>query len=174
MLNSKDVKLNIMELLTTDESKRTVGSRVNGQTMSFDSTKLAERRQEIATILTELGIHEQPKISLKSLAAKMSGEVWNELQTAEDIEALDLLLACSDACGFINNGATTVSDNINGLGALNATLLSPSGRAIVGNDTIWARLVRERIADNVSFYPAQDKILEYAIASQATVVPTVR
>ncbi len=173
MLNSKDVKLNIMGLLATDESRRTLGNRLNGETISFDSTKLAERRQEIATILAELGVHKQPMVSLKSLASKLSGEVWNELQTVEDIEAIDLLLACSDACGFINNGATTISNNINEIGALNATLISRAGRTIIGDDARWASIIRERIAGNVSFSTDQDEILEYAMADMA-VAPEVR
>lgn len=134
--------------------------------LAFDERKLEENKQEIATILQELGIDEHPSISLASLTTLKSGEVWNRLQSLEDFYALDCLLACSDACGFIYNDVDTRKRNINKVGDINSVLISRYGRFMVGDDDNWVQLIRENVVNNMYFLTAPESIKVFATGNQ--------
>ena len=167
MLNSKDVKDSIMQLLPEQDQERfeSNGGVLTGLRLHFDKVKLEENMQEVATILKELGIDKHPVTSLAGLTTYENGEVWNELQNAEDFQALELILACSDACGFIHNNGTAIERNLNEIGEMNAILISNCGRAMIADDKRWTRLIRERVADRMLFLTEPELIKTYAPSS---------
>lgn len=173
MLNSKDMKNNIQQLFAEDQSTPHVVGNGILQTMriAFDEKKLDRVKQEIAILLQDLGVDEHALISLLSLTTFKSGEVWNQLQSLEDFQALELLLACSDACGFISNDFNVKIRNINNLGD-DAFLIAPDfyydfadseGRI---NYDEWLKAIRERVAANIFFIPSPDSIKAYASGRQ--------
>ena len=68
-----------------------------GRTLGFNKQKLESVKQEVAEILMQLGVNEKTLVSLGSMAGNI------ELHDLDDIQALDLFVATSDACGFIDN-----------------------------------------------------------------------
>lgn len=168
MLNSKEIINNIMQLFIESQNKPyVIGNGILTSTkIGFDERKLNEKKREIATILQELGIDEHSMINLLRLTVLKSGEVWNKLQSLEDFQALDLLLACSDACGFVQNDPATIQRNIAEIGDINSILISKIGRSIVGNDDEWLKLIREIIIKKMYFLTNPDSIKSFAANSQ--------
>ena len=168
MLNSKDIKSKIMQLFAESQDvPYVVGNGIlTSMVVGFDERKLRESKQEIATILQELGIDERLMISLSSLTTLKNGEVWNQLQSLEDFQALELLLACSDACGFIHNDVATIQRNINEIGDINSILISKYGRAMFGDDDIWLQLIREIVVDKMYFFTGFESIKAFATGNQ--------
>lgn len=121
---------------------------------------------EIACILQELGIDEKPMISLSRLTTLKNGELWNELLCLEDFQALELLLACSDACGFIQNDLATIQRNISEIGDINSILISKIGRSLVGNDDEWLKLIKETVINKMYFLINPDRIKSFATDNQ--------
>ncbi len=160
MINSKDIKNGIMQLLAVDENTPYVigNGIIIGTKIAFDVKKLDEKKQKLATILHELGIDENNMIKLSRLTVLKNGEAWNNLQSLEDFQALELLLACSDACGFINNDLITRQLNINEIGTENLILVTEYSRAFIGDDDKWLQSIREKIVDKMDFFIDSDKI----------------
>ena len=168
MLNSKEIINDIMQLFVESPKKPyVIGNGILTSTkIGFDEGKLNEKKGEIATILQELGIDEHSMISLLRLTVLKSDEVWNKLQSLEDFQALELLLACSDACGFVQNDPATIQRNIAEIGDINSILISNMGRSLVGNDDEWLRLIREIIIKKMYFLTNPDSIKSFAANSQ--------
>lgn len=173
MLSPKDMKNTIELLFAENQSTPHVVGNGILQTMRivFDEKKLDRVKPEIAILLQDLGVDEHPLISLIGLTTFKSGEVWNQLQSLEDFQALELLLACSDACGFISNDFNVKLMNINNLGD-DAALIAPGfyysfadseGRI---NYDKWLKEIRERVATNVLFIPSPETIKAYASGQQ--------
>ena len=95
-----------------------------------------------------------------------SGFAWNQLQSLEDFQALELLLACSDACGFIHNDDDTIQRNIVEIGDLNSLLISSSGRFMVNSIEDWLRLIRKKVIDKMYFITDSESIKKYANGDQ--------
>ena len=168
MLNSKEIKNDIIQLFVENQNDPyVIGNGIlTSMKIGFDERKLNEKKGEIATILQELGIDEHPMISLFKLTVLKNGEVWNKLQSLEDFQALELLLACSDACGFVQNDPATIQRNIIEIGDINSILISNIGRSLVGNDDEWLELIREIIIKKMYFLTNPDSIKSFATNSQ--------
>lgn len=160
MLSTKDMKNSIMQLFAESQNDPyVVGNGILiGMRVVFDEKKLEESKQTIATILQELGIDEHPMISLSTLTTLKNGEVWNQLQCLEDFQTLELLLACSDACGFIHNDAGTIQRNINEIGDINSLLISTYGRSMIGDDKKWLQSIREAVIGKMYFLTDSESI----------------
>ena len=168
MLNSKEIKNDIIQLFVENQNDPyVIGNGIlTSMKIGFDERKLNEKKGEIATILQELGIDEHPMISLFKLTVLKNGEVWNKLQSLEDFQALELLLACSDACGFVQNDPATIQRNIAEIGDINSILISNIGRSLVGNDDEWLKLIREIIIKKMYFLTDPDSIKSFATNNQ--------
>ena len=168
MLNSKEIKNDIMQLFVESQNDPyVIGNGIlTSMKIGFDERKLNEKKREIATILKELGIDEHSMISLSRLTVLKNGEVWNKLQSLEDFQALELLLACSDACGFVQNDPATIQRNIAEIGDINSILISNIGRSLVGNDDEWLKAIRETIIKKMYFLTNPDSIKSFAINSK--------
>lgn len=104
-------------------------------------------------------------ISLASLTTLKSGRLWNRLQSLEDFQALDYLLACSDACGFIHNDVDTIKRNITEIGD-DLVLISRFGRSMVDDDNKWLQLIREKVVYNMYFLTDPESIKVFATGNQ--------
>lgn len=173
MLNSKDMRNNIQQLFAQDQSTPQVVGNGILQTMrvAFDEKKLDRIKPEIAVLLQDLGVDEHALIDLLSLTTFKNGETWNQLQSLEDFQALELLLACSDACGFISNDFNVKIRNINNLGN-DASLIATDfyyafadSKGCINYDE-WLKEIRERVATNIFFIPSPDSIKAYASGRQ--------
>ena len=132
MLKSKEIYDMIKPLIGKNE-KNIYGSGIRPSVhLSFDEVKLEGSKQKIADILMEIGIENEAMIKLSSLMTLKNGEVWNDLKTMEDFQALELLLASSDACGFINNSLDIIQMNIHEVGELNSLALTSAGISYFG------------------------------------------
>lgn len=107
-----------------------------------------------------------PLISLATLTTMKDGSTWNQLQSLEDFKTLDLLLACSDACGFIHNDAGTIQRNINEIGDMTSILISRYGRSFIGNDDEWLKAIRESVINRMYFLTEPDVIRQFASGNQ--------
>lgn len=168
MLNSKDMKNSIIQLFAESQNDPyVVGNGIlTSMRIGFDVKKLEKKKQEIAAILQELGIDEHPMISLSSLTTLKNGEVWNQLQSLEDFQALELLLACTDACGFVHNDSATIQRNINEIGDKNSILISASGRSMIGDDDKWLQSIREVVISKMYFLTDPESIKAFATGNQ--------
>lgn len=160
MLNTKDMKNNIIKLFAESQNEPYVIGHgiLTSIKIGFDERKLEANKQAIATILQELGIDEQPMINLSSLTTLKNGEVWNQLSSLEDFQALELLLACSDACGFVHNDTDTIQRNINEMGDMNSILISKYGRSMIGDDNKWLKSIREIVIGTMYFLTDPESI----------------
>lgn len=168
MLNPREIKDSIMELVVSSiEVPFVAGNGIlTNVRIGFDKAKLEANKQRIATMLQELGVDEHPLISLNSLTRLKNGEVWNQLRSLEDFQALEFLLACSDACGFIHNDACTIQMNINELGDLNSLIISGAGRTFFDNDAQWLESIRSVVVNNMYFLTDGIRIKKVAAGSQ--------
>ncbi len=139
--------------------------------LSFDEAKLEESKQKIADILMEIGIENEAMIKLSSLMTLKNGEVWNDLKTMEDFHALELLLASSDACGFINNSLDIIQMNIHAVGELNSLTLTSAGISYFGEGQ-WLELVRTSVIDKMHYLVNGEAIRKHASNSEPTIPPT--
>ena len=108
-------------------------------------------------ILNELDIENKPIVSLKTLTRLKNGEVWNSLQSMDDFHALNLLVACADACQFLENSIEVQQLNIGQLG-YNADLITTSGRQAINNEEEWLKLMRERVLDSVLYLSYNENV----------------
>lgn len=154
MLNSKELKERIVQLLAEDKlTPYVIGNGIiSNMKIGFNEEKLKNEKQKIAEILKSLGVNEHPLIKLSDLTKLKNGDTWNNLQTIEDFQALELLLACSHACGFINNDDTIIRKNIMNLGDIGSISISPFRKAFIKNDDEWLRLIREDVIDGMFFF----------------------
>ena len=138
-----------------------------GRTLGFNKQKLKSVKQEVAEILMQLGVNEKELVSLGSMAGNI------ELHDLDDIQSLDLFVAVSDACGFIDN-----SDRIQVLNY--TTLLSASKHSQCNIDPVrcFGPLARRYLNDeeiaaaitdvgykNMLFYVNGDKIEKAALGT---------
>lgn len=167
-LNSKDMKDNITDLFAgSPDDFFVVGHGIlTGMNIAFDHRKLSGAKPDIATILTQLGIDQSPMISLSKLTTSRDGTVWNRLQSIEDFQALELLLACSDACGFIHNDSDTIGRNIREIGDSDSILISQLARSLISNDDRWLHLIRKTVVNKMYFFTDQDSIRTFANEGQ--------
>ena len=164
MINLKELLEMLFSLLAKNETVPFVFGHgiITEQQIAFDENLLENSKSKIANILKDLGIDEFPCISLEMLTTLKSGETWNELQSKEDFEALELLLACSDACGFIINDTLTAQRNNFEIGDLSSLLTSQFGtRLTEGFNDDWLRMIREIVIKEMHFWTDIDKINEY-------------
>lgn len=168
MINPKEIKDDIVQLFAENQDNPfVVGNGIlTSIRIAFDEKKLNENKKKIATILQELGIDEHIMISLARLTLLKNGEVWNKLESLEDFQALELLLASSDACGFILNDYATKQRNIAEIGDINSLMITFSGRDLVGNDEKWLKIIRESIINNMYFFTNPDNIKSFANDNQ--------
>lgn len=129
--------------------------------IGFHAKKIEEARPMIANILYELEASEHPLIDLKYLLTKKTGEEWNHLLSMEDFHALDLLLACSDACGFIYNNAMVTIMNIAELGDA-SILISSLGKALFKSSEEWLTSIRENVLHKMYFPVDKEAIRKFA------------
>jgi len=164
MYNSEDIKRKILGYLAEDSKMPYVVGNgiITNISIGFDLAKINSAKKEIAKILVDLGIDEKPLISLHSLTTLKDGTVWNSLNNITDFQALELLLACSEACGFLNNNWYTKHMNINSIGEIHSVLISGSGRSLVGDDNEWLHLIRENVVNKMYFLTDTDCIKAYA------------
>ena len=136
-----------------------------GRTLGFNKQKLESIKKEVAEALMQLGVDEKRLVSL----GEMTG--FEKLHNYDDVRSLDLLVAASDACGFIDN-----SDRIQ---VLNYTaLLSVSKHSQYNIDPVrcFGPLARSYLSDeeiaaaitdvgykNMLFYVNGDKIEKAAL-----------
>ncbi len=160
MLSTKELKTYLCSLFAEKEDTPYVAGNgiLTSVRIGFDAEKIEKNKRTIAKMLEEIGIAEKPMISLESLTKLKNGEAWNELQTMEDFQALELLLASSNACGFILNDETIKQLNINEMGELNSILISSFGPSLVGDQDKWLRLIRETIINHMYFLTDIEKI----------------
>ncbi len=171
MLKSKEIYDMINPLIGKNE-KNIYGSGIRPSVhLTFDEKKLEESKQKIADILMEIGIENEDMIKLSSLMTLKNGEVWNDLKTMEDFHALELLLASSDACGFINNSLDTIQTNIHNVGKLNSLALTSAGISYYGEGK-WLELIRLSAIDKMQYLVNGEAIKKHASKSEPTIPPT--
>lgn len=171
MLKSNEIN-NLIRPLIGKNEKNIYGSGIRPSVhLTFDEKKLEESKQKIADILMEIGIEDKDFIQLSSLTTLKNGEVWNELMTMTDFYALELLLACSDACGFINNSLDTIQTNIHNVGEPNSLILTSAGISHYGEGK-WLELIRLSAIDKMCYFVNGDAIKKYASNSEPTIKPT--
>lgn len=168
MLTTKEVKDYFMQLIVESQNDPyVIGNGIlTNVKIGFDEKKLEGSKQAIATMLQELGVDEHVMIKLSSLTTLKNGDVWNQLKSLEDFQALEFILACSDACGFIHNDVGTIQRNINEIGDLNSILISAYGRPMIGDDEKWLEAIREIVIDKMYFITNPESIKLYASGSQ--------
>ncbi len=159
MLNSKEINNYITKLMANEDEDFVIGNGVlTSMKIAFSKMKLEENKEMLANILHDLGVDNYPLITLDSLTTLKDGQVWNKLESMEDFAALDILLACSHACSFIDNDLDTVGNNINNLGEIDSLYLTLSGRKMVNDDTKWLAKVKELSKKmNYLTFPAEIK-----------------
>lgn len=159
MLKTNEIKEKLSNLMVEDLSiPYLIGNGINlGESIGFDIEKLERNKREIALILNELDIENKPIVSLKTLTRLKNGEVWNSLQSMDDFHALNLLVACADACQFLENGQEIQQLNIGQLG-YNADLITTSGRQAINNEEEWLKLMRERVLDSVLYLSYNENV----------------
>lgn len=162
MVNSRDLKNKIRSLLVEGDSFFTPGNGIiDNEVFRFDRDKLEENKKAIANILLEVGADMFPMITLETLTTTLDDQIWNELETLEDFEALDLLLACSDACGFIINNSFTKQSNTTHLGGY-AVILTEEGKKTI-NINEWLKLMRD-IALRKMYYLTDQELINKALS----------
>lgn len=155
-------------LVTSREEDFVPGNGVFlGRTLGFNKQKLESVKQEVAEILMQLGVNEKTLVSLGSMAGNI------ELHDLDDIQALDLFVAVSDACGFIDNSEMIQALNY-------ATLLDASNNSQCDIDPVrcvnpraMRYLTDEEIAAGISdvcykrmlFFVNGDKIEKAALGT---------
>lgn len=159
MLNSKNVKEKILSLIINDnDTPFIVGHGIlNHQIFYFDKEKLEASKKDIVMLLDELGIVGHSLINLTALTTTKDDQVWNSLEAFEDFEALNLLLACFDACEFVINNSFTIQSNLNQLGIENSTLLNTTSRILLGNDR-WLEEIRNIVMNKMCFLVEEENI----------------
>lgn len=132
---------------------------ITEQQIAFDKELLEKNKNIVANFLKELGIDELPCITLERLTKLKNGDTWNELQTKEDFETLEFLLASCDACGFIINNILTMQRNELELGNVASILTSDFGERLNNGITDeWLCLLREKVIGRMHFSTNMDKI----------------
>lgn len=133
----------------------------------FNKQKLEGVKQGVAEVLMQLGVDEKRFVSL----GEMTG--FEKLHDYDDVRSLELLVAASDACGFI--------DNSNMIQVLNyTTLLSASKHFQCNIDPVrcFGFMTRRYLSDeeiaaaitdvcykNMLFYVNGDKIEKVALGA---------
>ena len=117
---------------------------------SFNRDGLVANKDKIANVLVELGLDKQSIISLEDLTHLKNGKVWNYLNSYEEFEVLELLLAASDACKFIINDKKRVSKNITLLGN-SYYMISKGFRSYYANESDWLKDIKEHILDKMEY-----------------------
>lgn len=165
MINSKELRELLFELLTGDFEHPFVYGHgiITEQQTAFDKELLEKNKSYIANVLKEIGVDELSYITLERLTKLKNGETWNELQTKEEFETLELLLSCADACGFIDNGILAMQRNEFELGEVSSILTSDFGeRWNNGITDEWLSQIREEIVMKMRFKTNAERISEYA------------
>ncbi len=159
MLSTKDMKKTLVGLLPSSEGVPFVigNGLFDRMELGFDEKKLEEKKGEIASYLMEIGADELPLVSLASLTKLKDGSTWNNLNTLEDFQALELLVAVSDASGFIINNDVIRQMNINEVGN-DSILLTLFGKMGFETDEEWVAAVKESIVDHMFFFTDSDAI----------------
>ena len=155
MFNLKELKEYIMQLVAKDEHiPYVVGYGILKDTrIKFDKWKLKQKMPEIASNMQKLRINDSMshladfryrngEFPLSDFTTLKTGEVWNQLQSIEELQALDLFMACLDACGFVWKSE-----------AMYSFLLSNDARIEAGNDDRWLQLLREKVVNNTYYTP---------------------
>ena len=166
--NEKTVKLEpkiireyLLSLLASENSCQVAGYGILINTrIGFDEEKLLKNKKIIARIIQRIGLDEKRLIPLSSLTILKNGDVWNKIDTIEDFQALDLFVACLDACGFIYNGLDTIQRNINLVGEVNSVIISGNGRTLVGDDNEWLTAIRQCVIGAMYYTVNIDNIKE--------------
>ena len=164
MIDSKELKELLFELLAGDFEHPFVYGHgiITEQQTAFDKEVLEKNKAYIANVLKEIGVEELSYITLERLTKLKDGETWNELQTKEEFETLELLLSCSDACGFIDNGILAMQRNEFELGSVSSILTSDFGeRWNNGITDEWLCRIREEIITKMRFKTNAERINEY-------------
>ena len=166
MLKANEMKQRVYTLFAENVKNNIVTGNgiVINRKLGFNKEKLDSCKSEFAGYLKEIGADEHQVVSLASLAKTKDGEVWNELQTIEDFQALDLFLGFVNACGFIVNSPEVMTLNINQMGEINSILVSIHGREFIGDDKKYMKLIREGVANNMFFISNIKEIDEFAPA----------
>ena len=159
MLSTKDLKKTLKSLLPDNYDTPYVCGNgfYNGMRFGFDVEKLEEKKGEIASYLMEIGVDELPLISLASLTKLKDGSTWNNLNTFEDFQALELLVAVSDASGFIINSDVIRQMNINEVSD-DSILLTSFGKLGYKTDEEWLNEIKKCIVDHMFFFTDSDAI----------------
>ncbi len=163
MLNTKEIRFTLGEIMAKNIEVPYVaglGVRTGGK-IAFYEAMLDSYKETLANQLCEMGIGEQPLVSLSSFTRLKNGEVWNNLQTIEDFEALDLMVACADACGFIINNVNVLQMNIAEIGDINSLLISKYGR-IGMDDATWLKKFKELVLNKMYFLTQAECIKNFA------------
>ncbi len=170
MINSQEIVETITQLFAGSPSvDYEFGyALLQGMKIGFDLKKLDKAKPEIAKLLQVIGVDDYSTlIGLRNLTTLKNGEVWNKLETLDDWKALDLLVACADACGFIINEPKVICTNVAQLGD-NANLISQYFYLPFSNEDgsinydAWLKEIREKVVDNMFFVPAPKTIKSYA------------
>lgn len=170
MIDSKDLLELLMGLLAESLDKPLVYGHgiITEQQIAFDKEILEKNKSMIASFLKELGVDQYSSISLERLTKLKNGDAWNELQTKEEFETLEYLLACCDACGFITNNILTIQRNEYELGEVSSILTSDFGeRMNSGINEEWLQILRECVISRMYFPVNNDKITQYSCDDNA-------
>ena len=122
---------------------------------------IEEARPTLPHLLYQLETSQPPLIDPTHLLTTQTGEEWNHLLSMEDFHALDLLLACSDACGFIYNNAMVTMMNIAELGDA-SILISPLGKSLFKSSEEWLTSIRENVLHKMYFPVDKEAIRKFA------------
>ncbi len=163
MLNTKEMRATLGDLMaktTKEPYVAGLGVRTGGL-VAFDEAKLEAYKETFANKLCEMGIDEYPLVALSSFTKLKNGKVWNQLQTMEDFEVLDLMVACAAACGFIINDSNVLQMNINEIGAITSILISKYGR-VGTDDATWLQYFRNLVLKKMYFLTQVECIKNFA------------
>lgn len=133
--------------------------------------RVMENRKYIAKILSGISKEHFPYVYLTDLVKMTNGNVWNKLETIDEFSTLDLLLAASVACGFIDNSEKTQKENLLRLDGLGKFFISPNGSAMFVEETkerVWLKLIRENIIPKFKYFISIKKVEEACTENQDT------
>lgn len=133
----------------------------------FNKQKLESIKKEVAEALMQLGVNEKEFVSLGSMAGNI------ELHDLDDIQSLDLFVAVSDACGFIDN--SEIIQAINWASLLDASnnsqciidpvrCINPMARTLL-NDKEMAAGISDVCYKSMLFFVNGDKIEKAALGT---------
>ena len=161
-----DLVFRLRRLYPSDNGTFVIGDGImSTMVYPFDDVALENIKHEIATYLNNIGIDKKDRITLDDLTRYEDGKEWNKLQTMLEFEALELLLSCAHACGFIHKTPNDLRQTISEVGEENDILVSNSWEEEY-SEKEWLKALKRFVTGHTYFSVRKDYIERYANSYQ--------